>query len=240
MMREDGEGGALSIRVTEGALHEHHRRMKRIGAALLVASIVVPVAAILVAVELSFVALMGALGVVLAIDMLLRARRGLAAQGDLVVTIHRGMVTYGHEHAGEPFRGGAPSGLESGPFASAQAFPDHVQIVLGRYPGLRQLEIPVDRDERARVVAYLRAHALVVGERMAVAPRLALCLTVLPALVAAGVLAYRAVLLVALAGVVVALQRLGPVAGLTGLALLSALGLYLRVRDVLRRRTPNG
>jgi hypothetical protein len=226
----------LHLRVDERALREHDLSMQRIGIALLAACIVVPGAALWVAVELGILALVGALGVVLAVDMLLRARRGLAAVGDLVVTIDGDTIAYGRERTGgTPFRGGAPAVRETGRLNSAQAFPDHVQIVVG--PPLRQLELPVSGDDRARLLVQLRAAGLAVGERMAVAPRLAIALTVFPALVTAGVLAYRAVVLIAFAGILAALQGLGPKAGLTCLALLSALAVYVRVRQALRKNT---
>jgi hypothetical protein len=204
--------------------------MRRIALVLLPACVIVPIAATAVAVELSFVAIGAIVGLVVGVDMLLRARRGLAARGDAIATFEGREVTWGREGSGAPFRGGGALSRESGTVSAAQAFPDHVQLVIGAYPHLRQLELPVTGDERARLLAHLREHGVAARERAPVALRLATLLTVGPALAIAVVFAWRAVVLATFVGIAMTLRSMGVVAGLVVVALGAAIAVWVQVR----------
>lgn len=221
---------AFTLRIPEARMREHHARMRRVGAALLGACVLVAAAALYVSLNLAMIAVVAALGVVFAVDTLRRAARGLAARGDLVVTIDGRVVTEGRDD-------GAAAG-HTAPLLSAQAFPDHVQVVVGQAPAqLRQIELPVQGDERGRLLEVLRGPAgLAVGERPPVGLHFAIGLTVVPAVVIAGFIAYRAVVLVAAVGMLAALQALGPEAFVAGLALLAGLAVVLVVRRMARGR----
>jgi hypothetical protein len=220
----------LDLRIDERTLRAHDVRMRRIALVLLPACGIVPVAATAVAVELSFVAIGALVGLIIGVDMLVRARRGLAARGDLSATFEGREVTWGREGSGAAFRGGRAISRESGTVSSAQAFPDHVQLVIGAYPRVRQLELPVTGDERARLLAHLREHGVAAGERAPVALRLATVLTLGPAIAMAAVFAWRAVVLATVVGIAVTLRATGVVAGLVVVALGAAIAVWVQVR----------
>lgn len=188
--------------------------MQRTGWITLATSVVVGPLPVLLNVMLGISLAVAAMGALLAADMLLRARRSLRRDGDLLVAIESKRLS-----AWQPETNAIHADL---PVLSAQAFPDHVQIVTGHPPTrLRQVEVPLDGEQRVRLIEWLRSEGFPVGERPAVGTHLLLCLTVVPVVVMVLYLAYRAFMLTLAIGVLDALVTLGGEGALVGLAVLA-------------------
>jgi hypothetical protein len=219
----------FTARIYEERMRGHHRRMQRVGMTALAACVVVGVVALLISLNLALIAVVASVGVLFAGDMWLRAHRGLKERGHLIVTIR-------DRHATAEREGGAGA-RRAGPLLGAQAFPDHIQIVVGDVPTRpQQIELPLDAAERRSLLEYLRTvGGLDVGERRSVGVHLFIALTAVPAGVIVLFLVYRAIVLGAALGVIAGLKALGPEASLAGLAVLAALGCGVLVSRFARR-----
>lgn len=219
----------LSVRAEAGAIEEMSRAHRQLGAATAVAGAIAAVVAPIIRIELSIVSLVGTLGVLIGAMMVVRAQRTLARPAGVTLELDGAVASARHDD-------GAAL-VQSEPVMAGQAFTDHVQLVVGSdHRRLVQLELPLSPADRARLLAHLGGAGVVVAERRSVARHLALALTLVPAGVIAAYLAYRAIVLLALYGVVAGLAALGPEAGLGGFAVLAALGMIVLVAP--RSRPP--
>ena len=214
-------------RVEPDARLAFHRRMQHVALALGGSCVVVGVVAPLLLIHLAILSLVAAIGVVFAVDMGLRARRGLARPEALVLRLDAaGRITVCYE--------GHDPHVVAQPVGVGQAFADHVQLVAGQSgQRLYQVEIPVPPERRRALLAWLERGAVRPQPRGSVARHFAWGLTVVPALVFAGYLVYRVVVLALLAGGLAAVMALPTELGLGVLSILVLLGLGLWLRRLL-------
>jgi hypothetical protein len=231
--QQDGDREAAAcdstIRVDEERHKGHHRRLRRIGAVMTFACVAIGVAAPLLSVYLSIVSMIQAIGLVFAIDMWLRAGRGLRRSGGLNVGFDGPRVTVWHD-------GAAPL-VVAEPVTSAVAYPDFVMLVAGTdYRRLHQVELALEPPARDALLRALSSSRVTVRTaRFSRVGEILFALTVVPLLVALGYLAYRAVLLLALGGIVALLHQLPANVGLALFFLFGAAGLVLLLVRLVRR-----
>ena len=234
---------AYSLRISGADLDAHHARMSRVSVRVMVLSLLTLVVgqsaafALMPAGQPSFFDLLsvGGLGLTgpLALVGLLvggsmwrHARAARGAQGDLEIDIDaERRLSARRPPDAAPY-------VSAQPILGGQAFLDHVQLTVGTVPSLQQVELPVGPEVRDGLLRALGGSVRRVDRSFARNLVLTLC-AVGPG-VAVGLLAAKAIVVVAEGLLLVGLTSLPAQVGLPRLALGAALGATIPCVRLLR------